>query len=49
VAYSIIVSCRRRGLNPQDYLTDVLGRLPTTRITDIESLTPAHWQPAREL
>jgi len=49
VAYSIMVSCRRRGINPQDYLTDVLRRLPTTKITDIESLTPAHWQPAPNL
>lgn len=49
VAYSVITSCRRRGINPQDYLTDVLRRLPTTKITDIEALTPAHWQPARDL
>ena len=49
VAYSIIASCRRRGINPQDHLTDVLRRLPTTKITDIESLTPAHWQPARDM
>jgi len=49
VAYSIIVSCRRRGINPQDYLTDVLRRLPTTTITEIDALTPGHWQPARAL
>ena len=23
----------RRGINPQNYLTDVLGRLPSTKIT----------------
>ena len=49
VAYTLIGSCRRRGLNPQDYLTDVLRRLPTTKITEISTLTPAHWQPARDL
>lgn len=49
VAYTVITSCRRRGINPQEYLTDVLRRLPTTKITDIESLTPARWQPARDL
>jgi transposase len=49
VAYSVIVSCRRRGINPQDYLTDVLRRLPTTKITDIDALTPARWQPANHL
>lgn len=49
VAYTLIVSCRRRGINPQDYLTDILRRLPTTKITDIRTLMPAHWQPARDL
>jgi transposase len=49
VAYTLIVSCRRRGINPQDYLTDVLRRLPTTKITDIRTLMPGHWQSARDL
>jgi hypothetical protein len=33
VICSILGSCRRRGLNPQEYLTDVLGRSPCTKIT----------------
>ena len=45
VIYSIIVSCRRRGINPQDYLTDVLRRLPTAKIADIQNLMPANWNP----
>ncbi len=45
VIYSLIVSCRRRGINPATYLTDVLGRLPGLKITEIEALLPAHWQP----
>jgi hypothetical protein len=45
VIYSIIGSCRRRGLNPQDYLTDVLGRLPAARTRDIRNLLPANWKP----
>lgn len=49
VAYTVITSCRRRGINPQDYLTDVLQRLPTAKITEIDALTPAHWQRARAL
>jgi hypothetical protein len=28
VIYTVIQSCRRRGLNPQEYLTDVLGACP---------------------
>ena len=45
VIYSIIVSCRRRGINPQDYLTDVLSRLPSTTINRIGELTLANWKP----
>jgi len=45
VIYSILVSCRRRGLNPQDYLTDVLRRLPTAKTSDIQDLLPANWKP----
>lgn len=45
VIYSIMVSCRRRGINPQDYLTDVLRRLPTAKTSNIHDLLPAHWKP----
>ena len=45
VIYSILVSLRRRGINPQDYLTEVLTRLPKIKITDIQDLLPANWKP----
>jgi transposase len=45
VIYSIIVSCRRRGINPQDYLTDVLRRLPSQKINRIDELLPGNWKP----
>jgi hypothetical protein len=45
VIYSLIVSCRRRGINPETYLTDVLRRLPSLKITEIDALPPAHWRP----
>jgi transposase len=47
VVYSLIASCRRRGINPQEYLADVLARLPSTKITEINSLVPANWTPHR--
>jgi hypothetical protein len=46
VIYSILISCRRRGLNPQEYLPDVLARLPSLKITQIRELLPAHWRAA---
>lgn len=45
VIYSILGSCRRRGLNPHEYLTDVLARLPSIKIAQIHELLPAHWKP----
>ena len=45
VIYSILISCRRRGLNPQEYLNDVLARLPSIKITQLQELLPAHWKP----
>ena len=44
VFYSPIASCRRRGINPQAYLTDVLGRLPRMDITQNDPLFPDHWK-----
>jgi hypothetical protein len=40
VIYSILISCRRRGLNPEEYLTDVLARLPSMKIHQIHELLP---------
>lgn len=45
IIYSILVSLRRRGINPQEYLTDVLARLPTAKTRDIQDLLPANWKP----
>jgi transposase len=40
VIYTIIQSCRRRGINPQEYLTDVLQRLPSMMASQVRDLTP---------
>ncbi len=45
VIYSILVSCRRRAINPHDYLTDILARLPSIKINQLDSLLPANWKP----
>jgi transposase len=45
VIYSILISARRRGLNPQAYLTDILKRLPSMKITQIRELLPGNWKP----
>lgn len=45
VIYSVIVSCRRRGLDPWEYVGDVLRRLPGLKQPEIASLLPARWKP----
>jgi hypothetical protein len=36
--------CRRRGLNPQTHLTDILTRLPVINITEINRPLPGQWK-----
>jgi len=45
VIYSIVVSCQRRGIEPWDYLRDVLTRLPAMKHSEISGLLPANWKP----
>lgn len=45
VIYSIIVSCRRHGIEPWDYLRDVLQRLPSMKQSELVSVLPANWKP----
>lgn len=46
IIYSLVVSCQRRGVDPLDYLRDVLTRLPTmTTRDDLTPLLPAAWKP----
>lgn len=43
ILYSIIESCRRRGIEPYAYLSDVLARVPNATNQDVYSLTPEGW------
>lgn len=48
IIYSILESCKRRGIDPAAYLRDVLARLPTMKNTEVAQLTPANWLAARK-
>jgi transposase len=48
VIYTLIQSCRRYGINPQEYLTDVLGRLPSMTAKQVRELVPERWSKARQ-
>lgn len=43
ILYTIIESCRRRDINPYDYLRDVLTRLPHATNWNVGQLTPENW------
>jgi transposase len=45
VIYTLIQSCRRYGINPQEYLTDVLARLPSITNHQVSQLLPSRWKP----
>ena len=43
ILYTIVASARRRGLDPEAYLTDIIQRIPTTPVEMMHTLTPAAW------
>jgi transposase len=43
IIYTLIESCRRRGLDPYAYLRDVLTRLPKMTNHQVHEVTPANW------
>jgi hypothetical protein len=45
VIYSVIVSCRRREIDPWDYVRDVLRRLPAMKHSEVPTLLPRCWKP----
>lgn len=47
ILYTLIESCRRRGIDPHAYLKDVLTRLPNLTNRQIPEVTPAAWAKAR--
>lgn len=46
IIYTVIESCRRRGINPWTYLRDVLTRLPNLTNRQIDQVTPEAWAKA---
>ena len=47
ILYTIVESCRRRGIDPLAYLRDVLTRLPSMNISEVKNITPSAWAKAR--
>lgn len=47
IFYSVVETCARLGINPHQYLTDVLVRVGTHRQSRVAELTPRGWAAAR--
>jgi transposase len=43
--YSLIVSCKMNGVDPQAWLADVLARIATHPVHRLDELLPWHWTP----
>ena len=41
-------TCRKLGINPAEYLRELLEALPTMKQNEIANWTPAKWEAARE-
>jgi transposase len=48
IVYTVIESCRRRGIDPYAYRKDVLMRLPGMNNQQIPTVTPAAWAEAQD-
>ena len=47
VIYSLVETCRKLGINPAEYLKEVLDALPTMQQSEVADWTPARWSPAQ--
>jgi len=45
VLYTLVASCEKHGVNPIDYLTDVLTRVHSHPARDVIDLLPHRWKP----
>ena len=46
--YSLVLSCKASGINPEAWLLDVLTKVATTPRSKVSTLTPWAWGQARE-
>lgn len=47
IIYTLLENCKRCGINPREYLCDVLTRIPAMTNQQTRSLTPGSWLAAR--
>jgi len=45
IIYSLLATCRKHGVNPFEYLRDVLDRVSTHPASAVADLLPQNWKP----
>jgi hypothetical protein len=48
ILMTVMLNCKMHGINPEEYLKDVLSRLPHITNAEARELTPAKWLAARQ-
>lgn len=48
IFYTVIAACRRRGIDPFEYLRDVFTRMPAMKVSEYEQLLPDAWAKERD-
>lgn len=43
ILYTLLISAKAQGVDPQTYLTDIIKRLPGADPNDLDQLTPVNW------
>ena len=49
VIYTIIASCKANDINPTEYLADVLDRVVTRKLSNLDDLLPWNWKPLEKI
>jgi hypothetical protein len=47
ILFSLVTTCKRLGIDPCEYLTDVITRIGSHKVSRIAELTPRAWRAAR--
>ena len=46
--YTFFAACKHHGINPEEWLTDVLNRIHDHKVSKLHELFPQNWKPASE-
>jgi transposase len=48
IIYTFFSACKQAGVNPEEWLFDVLSNIQNTNISEIHTLFPHNWKPKKQ-